>query len=627
MSGNDITQDPSPSPDRGDAPTLRPDAPREEAQSIPASFGDYELIDEIARGGMGVVYKARQVSLNRVVALKMILSGQFASENDVRRFRQEAESAATLDHSGIVPIYEIGEHAGHHFFSMKLIVGGSLSDRMEEINSQPRLAAKLIADVGRAVHHAHQRGILHRDLKPANILLDQSGNPLVSDLGLAKDIRSDSNLTHTGAIVGTPAYMPPEQAAAKKEITTAADIYSIGAMLYEALTGKPPHEGDTPLETLLKVTEKPVTPPRELDSTIDRTLELICMKCLRREPDERYASAAALADDLESWLNNEPVSVRPPSFSENLGVILRSNLKSAFGAALISAGVGVMFATFWMFNVARHENFGSAPEVYASFPSESQPEFFLRANEMATSAPSNIGTLGILLAVFLIIYLGLIITWLIRPKPGSPALAIGVVSGLVLNTFVFGSLGFNVMMAVTQGNVVDEVRQLSSAAVGTQDQRLEALEEIAKLHPDLDTIEASKRARLLGDKIGFDGALAVPWGLIAGILLSSIICLLPAIVGTSFASRLVSEEKPLWALILYTELAVSLILLVLTFFSNTARPALGVEGAKIGGNLLFYVLSGFACLACYRRWDWRLRLMLLVSWATALALWIQSGSG
>ena len=261
--------------------------------------------------------------------------------------------------------------------------------------------------------------------------------------------------------------MPPEQAAAKKEITTAADIYSIGAMLYEALTGKPPHKGDTPLETLLKVTEEPVTPPRELDSSIDRTLELICMKCLRREPDKRYASAAALADDLESWLNNEPVSVRPPSFSENLGVILRSNLKSAFGAALISAGVGVMFATFWMFNVARNKNFRSAPEAYASFPSESQPEFFLRANEMATSAPSNIGTLGILLAVFLIIYLGLIITWLIRPKPGSPALAIGVVSGLVLNTFVFGSLGFNVMMAVTQGNVVEEVRQLSSAAVGT----------------------------------------------------------------------------------------------------------------------------------------------------------------
>ena len=211
----------------------------------------------------------------------MILSGQFASENDVRRFYQEAESAANLDHPGIVPIYEIGEHEGHHFFSMKLIEGGSLAELLPELRNDPRKLVRLIADVAHAVHHAHQRGILHRDLKPANILIDDGGNPLVSDLGLAKQIQSDSNITHTGAVVGTPAYMPPEQAAAEKEITTAADIYSIGAILYEALTGKPPHKGDTPMQTLLLVMESNVRSPRDLDSSVDRFLELICLKVPR----------------------------------------------------------------------------------------------------------------------------------------------------------------------------------------------------------------------------------------------------------------------------------------------------------------------------------------------------------
>src|SRR5688572_3395590 len=248
-------------------------------------FGDYELLEEIAAGGMGIVYKARQVSLNRIVAVKMMLKGTLAGEDDVKRFRAEAEAAASLQHPGIVAIHEVGLHEGQHYFSMDFVDGKSLAELPREQPLSARQAGEYLRDAAEAVHYAHQQGTLHRDLKPSNILIDRQGRVRITDFGLAKRIAGDSDLTLTGQILGTPSYMPPEQALGKRSLVAAgSDVYSLGAVLYEILAGRPPFRGETALQTLKQLeTQEPVA-PRLLNPAVARDLETICLKCLQKEP-------------------------------------------------------------------------------------------------------------------------------------------------------------------------------------------------------------------------------------------------------------------------------------------------------------------------------------------------------
>jgi eukaryotic-like serine/threonine-protein kinase len=330
-----------PYPTKPDDSTLPP---------LPRSFGDFTLVSELGRGGMGVVYEARQRSLNRTVALKMIREARLASESDRARFRGEAEAAARLHHPNIVTVHEVGTADGQAYLCMEYVEGQTLAQRVNADGPlPPREAARLVAVIARAVHHAHEQGVLHRDLKPSNILLrkaevggrkgDEESDsalrtphsaltPKVSDFGLAKLIDRTESLTRTGDFVGTPSYMAPEQATNRRDVTPAADVYSLGAILYELLTGRPPFQASNPVDTLLLVLEQEPIPPRDLNPSVDRDLELVCLKCLQKPADLRYTTAAALAADLEAYLVGDPLSVQG-SFGSFVSRLLRETHHAA----------------------------------------------------------------------------------------------------------------------------------------------------------------------------------------------------------------------------------------------------------------------------------------------------------
>jgi TolB-like protein/predicted Ser/Thr protein kinase len=303
-----------------------------------ANFGDYELLEVIGRGGQGVVYRARQKSLNRTVALKVIGLGHWASDVHLKRFRREAEAAASLDHSGIVPIYEVGERDGSCYFSMKLVEGGQLDAVVKREPMPMRQAVELIAKVARTVHYAHEHGILHRDIKPGNILLDQKNEPHLTDFGLARLIETESTVTRTMEVLGTPSYMAPEQAVGNNDaVITATDVYGLGAVLYQLLTGQPPFAGGTTYETIKLLLDTEPRQPRLVNPKIDRDLSTICLKCLEKDPGRRYSSALDLAEDLERWLKHEPILARRIGILTRGKKWVRRNPTSALLAASLIA--------------------------------------------------------------------------------------------------------------------------------------------------------------------------------------------------------------------------------------------------------------------------------------------------
>src|SRR6516162_7903916 len=311
-------------------------------------FGGYELLDEIGRGGQAVVYRAHQKSLNRTVALKLLSLGPWTTETHLKRFRREAEAAASLQHPGIVPIYEVGERNGQCYFSMQFVEGGQLDEVVTREPMPIRRAVELIVKVAATVHYAHEHGILHRDIKPGDILLDKNGEPHLTDFGLARLLDTQSSVTRTIDVLGTPSYMAPEQAAGETtKLSKATDVYGLGAVLYQLLTGQPPFAGGTTYETIKLLLETEPRQPRLLNAKIDRDLSTICLKCLEKDPQGRYSSALALAEDLEHWLRHEPIRAHRTGIFTRTRKWIRRNPSTTMQAALLVALVAALSLIVW----------------------------------------------------------------------------------------------------------------------------------------------------------------------------------------------------------------------------------------------------------------------------------------
>ncbi len=372
--------------DGGSAQTAEPSSPntRPRVKKVPqqaktfGDFGDYELLEEIGRGGQGVVYRARQKSLNRTVALKVIGLGHWATEAHLKRFRREAEAAASLEHSGIVPIYEVGEHDGSCYFSMKFVEGGQL-DAVAKREPMPiRRAAELTAKVARTVHYAHEHSILHRDIKPGNILLDQKGEPHLTDFGLARLLETESTVTRTLEVLGTPSYMAPEQAVGNNtQLTSATDVYGLGAVFYQLLTGHPPFAGGTTYETIKLLLDTEPRQPRLWNPKVDRDVSTICLKCLEKDPKRRYTSALALAEDLERWLKHEPILARRTGVFSRGNKWVRRNPTSALLAVALVALAAAASWIVWKSELIRHPlTTGIAVLPFENLSDEKEHAFF-----------------------------------------------------------------------------------------------------------------------------------------------------------------------------------------------------------------------------------------------------------
>jgi hypothetical protein len=580
---------------------------------------------------MGVVFRARQTSLNRVVALRMILAGQLASAADVQRFRAEAEAAAHLDHPHIVPIYEVGEQDGQPYFSMKLVEGASLGEQLPRLAREPRAAVRLLAAVARAAHHAHQRGIIHRDLKPANILVDAGGAPHVTDFGLARRVEGGGGLTQTGGIVGTPSYMAPEQAAGKKGLTTAADVYSLGAILCELLTGRPPFRAETPLDTVLQVLEKEPERPRAVNPQVDRDLELICLKCLAKDPRQRYSSAEALAAELERWLAGAPLSVRPPSPITLFRFWLRQNFGAAGWIVALGLLFGVLGGAMGLVVVVQPTLRAIAADGYERLPS-------LQAPRVAVVWPIPLWVAAAVFWAMLAIgsTAGLITARLVRPKSRAADIAAGAIAGFLCGATTFTlSMGWNFINLTALWPVQADLELLSEAAVadltppgGAPDpapkRRPRPQDRLLEKYPDLRAVPADERGRVLSQKILTDLAGGIPPGIWFGALFVLTVGVPVFTAQVVVAGPLLRRHGPRPMVLLpYVDESVPATVLFLFAYSAPLERYFNLP-LRVW-HLALFVLLGLALTGTRRGWPGPLRLLLHAEGCSVRAWWRRGG--
>lgn len=556
--------------------------------------GDYEIIEEIARGGMGVIYKAKHSTLNRVAALKMILSGQFSSKEEMQRFRVEAEAAARLDHSGIIPVYEIGESDGRAFFAMKYVEGGSLTEKIQEMRTNLPNAMKFLVKVSQAVHHAHQRGILHRDLKPANILVEDNDQPRITDLGLAKITNNNSEITNTGAVLGTPSYMSPEQAMGLSSVTTAVDIYALGAIMYELLTGVPPHRGETALDTILQIREGVIESPSKKNPSLDYELELICLKCLERNPEQRYDSVLSFVSDLEAWINHKPISIRSPSWRDRTSLWFQRNRKIAYLAFAVLMGILVTIP--FALNFIAGQNF---VRVYDYFPEESRPWLFSFGQ-----VPNQVNFIGgMFLVLFLWPILGFLNAYIARPTSYIKALGAGGLTSCVLIVIFTVLLGWMPLMRLTHDDSREKL--LTQALWPKQGQDADFTRELAnKMYPGLDKIPVKQRADVIAFRLHSDRLGAAPQA-IAIIIFVEFCLMIPVIYGTALAYSLLKRGNNNWIALFRYIVAwwlIATIFLTVVLIINNTTSLQDYPKSAIAQQLSICVVAALMFWMIVRHW-------------------------
>jgi hypothetical protein len=579
----------------------------------------YEILRVLGRGGMGVVYQARQTGLNRIVALKMILGGNHVGAEGLARFRTEGEAIARLQHPNIVQIHEVGQHEQLPFFSLEYCSGGSLKRRIEVKSLSVREAAAIVESLARAVQAAHDKGIVHRDLKPANVLLDADGTPKITDFGLAKKL-DEAGQTASGAVMGTPSYMAPEQASGNsKTVGPASDVYALGAILYECLTARPPHCGPTPLEVVLHLLEHDPVQPRELNAKLDRELEAICMKCLARRPEERYRTAADLATDLAAWQAGEATSVRHKALTVHFRSWIRENLRTAGRVVALGLACGLLVGLgLWLY---ANEYFLQMGSAYDRLPSLPRPWLIALPHLPRASAVAGFGV------VFLVFTLmGYITALMVRPVTRHTAVAAGLAVGSIAG-FIALAVGLGwVPLAFVAGQAVDDdVRILTEASFARfRSGDPHPSERLLAQYPDLGKVPEGERGAVILGKIHLDltkGAIAGLW---LAMVTSLAFTVAPGVVGTVAAAGFIRRYGTWRAIFPCAELGLCINVVTGITVHYMFGPLMMGDSAFAEIKWLVPCVAVFALpfVAIAQHWRARMRLPAHLAWISAVGLLI-----